>query len=117
MKTEYFHLASILDSARFILEITSEGKAALVTNRMLRDAVIRNFEIIGEATKNISETTRQAYPLIPWKSMAGLRDKLIHDYLGINLDLIWNSISIELPRIVEEVDRIIKGSFDDIKQP
>jgi uncharacterized protein with HEPN domain len=59
-----------------------------------QDAVIRNLEIIGEATKNLSVEFRTRYPDVPWKSMAGARDRLIHDYFGVNLDIVWEIVTI-----------------------
>jgi uncharacterized protein with HEPN domain len=64
-----------------------------------QDAVIRNIEILGEAAKNVSEEVRTTYPKIPWRSMAGMRDRLIHDYFGVNLDIVWQVSTIELPKI------------------
>lgn len=64
-----------------------------------QDAVIRNIEILGEAAKNVSDEVRTAYPKIPWRSMAGMRDRLIHDYFGVNLDIVWQVSTIELPKI------------------
>ena len=63
------------------------------------DAVIRNFEIIGEATKYIPGKIRKEYPQVPWKDMAGMRDKLIHGYFGIKLDVIWKTIKERLPAV------------------
>jgi len=64
-----------------------------------QDAVIRNLEIIGEATKNLSEQVRTEYPDIPWKSMAGVRNRLIHHYFGANLDIVWQIATTELPQV------------------
>lgn len=61
--------------------------------------MIRNIEILGEAAKNVSEEVRTTYPKIPWRSMAGMRDRLIHDYFGVNLDIVWQVCTIELPKI------------------
>ncbi len=61
--------------------------------------MIRKFEIIGEATRNVPETVKERYPSIPWKRMAGMRDRLIHFYFGVNYDLVWETIQTELPRV------------------
>jgi len=68
-------------------------------NDMISSAVIRKFEIIGEATKNIPEIIRNKYPEIPWKEMAGMRDRLIHLYFGIKYDLVWHTIKDVIPQI------------------
>ncbi|KAF0133597.1 MAG: hypothetical protein FD145_1213 [Candidatus Saganbacteria bacterium] len=63
------------------------------------DSVIRNFEIIGEAAKNVPEEIRQEYPKIPWKEMAGMRDKLIHEYFGVKIEVVWETIKKRLPNV------------------
>lgn len=73
-----------------------------------QDAVVRNLEIIGEATKNISEELKKKYPQIRWKDLAGVRDKLIHHYFGVNLDIVWNIVKEELPEIVLQLEGILK---------
>ncbi len=71
-------------------------------------AVVRKFEIVGEATKNIPEEIRQRYPKIPWKEMAGMRDRLIHLYFGVDYQLVWTTIKERLPRVKQEIQKILK---------
>lgn len=71
-------------------------------------AVIRKFEIIGEATKNIPKNVRSKYRKIPWKKMAGMRDKLIHAYFQIDYDLVWSTIQNSLPELKKSIAEILK---------
>ena len=73
-----------------------------------QDAVVRNLEIIGEATKNLSMQLRDKYPDLPWKGMAGIRDKLIHHYFGINLDIVWNIVTNDLPPLASQIEEILQ---------
>lgn len=72
------------------------------------DAVIRNFEIIGEASKNISQETKKKYAQIPWTSMTGIRDKLVHEYFGVNFEVLWKTIKEDLPDLKEKISKITK---------
>ena len=71
-------------------------------------AVIRKFEIIGEATKNIPQSIKEKYPHIPWKEMAGFRDKLIHFYFGIKYDIVWDTIKLRLPELRNNIEKVLK---------
>lgn len=75
-------------------------------DRRRKDAVIRNFEIIGEATKKVSEDLRVRYPDVAWKRIAGLRDVIIHGYFNVDYEIIWGLIKNTLPRFKEEIIRI-----------
>lgn len=85
------------------------GKTYLsfVADTKTQDAVIRNLEILGEATKNLSESLRSKCPGIPWKSMAGVRDRLIHHYFGVNLDIVWQIATIELPQVASQLQSLV----------
>ena len=86
--------------------ITYEG---FMEDTKTQDAIIRNLEIIGEATKGLSAQLRQRYPDVPWRGMAGVRDRLIHHYFGVNLDIVWDICTSELPELELQVGRIIKS--------
>ena len=68
-------------------------------NTMILDAVVRNFEIIGEAVKQIPLSVRKKYPLIPWSDMAGMRDKLIHFYFGVDMEIVWETVKVRIPKL------------------
>ena len=78
-----------------------------------QDAAIRNLEIIGEAAKAISTKLRKKYPDMPWKGMAGIRDRLIHHYFGVNLDIVWNVINDELPALEPQIDEMLRQKKGD----
>jgi len=71
-----------------------------------QDAVVRNLEIIGEATKGVSGELTKKYSNIPWKKLSGVRDRLIHHYFGVNLDIIWGIAKEDLPGLFTEIDKI-----------
>ncbi len=71
-------------------------------------AVIRKFEIIGEAAKQVPENVKQEYPSVPWREMAGMRDKLIHFYFGVNYELLWQTIRNRIPEIKPVIRQILQ---------
>jgi uncharacterized protein with HEPN domain len=74
---------------------------------MVQDAILRNLEIIGEAVKNVSADIREDYPAIEWRKIAGLRDILIHDYFGVDLEIVWNVIENKIPQLKIAIEDIL----------
>ncbi|MEI8205946.1 MAG: DUF86 domain-containing protein [Kiritimatiellales bacterium] len=79
---------------------------AFLKDKRTQDAVVRNIEILGEATKNISAAFRAQHSDIPWKNIAGMRDKLIHDYFGVNFDVVWSVVQTDLPPLILQLKAV-----------
>ena len=107
IKNDQVYLEHILEAISKIESfVNGLTKFDFDRNVLIQDAVIRNFEIIGEATKKISKQFTQKHSEIPWQDMAGMRDKLIHDYLDVDLDVIWRTIESDLPLLKEMLSKI-----------
>jgi len=107
-KDPQIYLAHIRDSIQVIREYTEEGQKAFLKDRKTQDAVIRNLEIIGEAVKNISTEIIEKYLDIPWKNIAGMRDRLIHHYFGVNIKLVWAVVENRL----DELNEVVSNEFN-----
>lgn len=107
MSKDQLYLESIRDCLERIAEYTAAGEQAFLASRLIQDGVIRNLEVIGEATKNLSSDLRAANPEIPWRQIAGMRDVLIHDYLKVNLARVWRTVASDLPPLREAVQRLL----------
>ena len=109
MKKDRIYLLHIRDALERIL---SQGKQAFFADPRTQDAVIRNLEVVGEAVKNLSESLKVRHATIPWKRIAGMRDKMIHEYFGVNLQLVWDAIEQEVPRLQQKIAAIL-GEWDE----
>jgi uncharacterized protein with HEPN domain len=107
MKDDGVYLSHIEDAISSIQEYAAGGKEAFIATKMIQDAVIRNLEIIGEAVKKISPDTRARAPEIPWKQISGLRDVLIHDYFGVDLDTVWLVVENRLPVLKRQIRNLL----------
>ena len=107
VKDDLAYIEHILDCIRKIKEFTTGlSLKDFSINELVQDAVIRNIEIIGEASKKISSDTKQIYYEIPWKEIAGMRDKLIHDYLGVDVEVVWRTITEDIPTLEKQIKEI-----------
>jgi len=108
MKHEQVFLRHILDEIIFLIKQT-EGMELeeFIKNEVLKRACSRSLEIVGEAAKNLSLDFKKRYKEIEWKKMAGLRDKMIHGYFGVNWDIVWDVIRNQIPKLKEQVENIL----------
>jgi uncharacterized protein with HEPN domain len=90
---------ALLDAIERVLEYTDSGEGAFRVDRKTQDTVLRNLETLGEAAKRVDEQTRSLAPDTPWREITGFRDVLAHDYLEVDLDLVWNVVHSELPAL------------------
>ena len=100
-------LQDIKEAIKRIISYTSKiDYEEFLQDFKTQDAVIRNIEILGEAAKSLSNETRDKYPDIPWKDIAGTRDRLIHDYFGVNIDIIWDIAKNEIQSLSTQLKAI-----------
>lgn len=110
MKGDEVYLRHIADAIAKIQSYTSVGREVFLSTTHWQDAVIRQLEILGEATKRLSNTLRTQHPAVPWRRIAGLRDVLIHDYMGVDLVAVWEVTQKELPQLDKEVGLMLENA-------
>ncbi len=101
------YLAQILERLNRIKDYTVDGKQVFMNDIRTQDAVIRNFEVIGEAIKRIPEQYRSQHPTIPWRELAGFRDVLIHQYEGVSIKGVWQIIDNDLDMLRQRIMDIL----------
>jgi uncharacterized protein with HEPN domain len=98
-------LRHILDEADYLLRSSKDlQKSEFLENETLRRAFVRSLEVIGEAAKKIPSEEREGIPGIEWRAMTGMRDRLIHDYLGVDYELVWDVITRKIPELREMIE-------------
>ncbi|MDD4900884.1 MAG: DUF86 domain-containing protein [Patescibacteria group bacterium] len=108
-KDNTIFLGHILESINWIkVYVQGMSKDNFFSSVKDQDAVFRRLEIIGEAAKNIDDSFKFLHSNIPWRKMAGLRDKLIHEYFGVSLELTWDTIKKDLPELKKEIEILLK---------
>lgn len=107
--TEFlFH---IKDEVEFCMRETKDiGFETFQNDKVLTRAIVRSLEIIGEACKKLPPDFTSQFPLIPWKDMAGMRDRLIHHYFGVDLEIVWNTVKDDLPNLSVWIAPMIENS-------
>ncbi len=106
-RDERLYLADMRDAVDRILRYTLGGRAAFFADPMVQDAVIRNLEVMGEAVRQVSATTRSAHPEVPWRQIAGTRDRVIHGYFTVDLEIVWEIVATELPPLQKHLAALV----------
>ncbi|OGH69779.1 MAG: hypothetical protein A3C90_02005 [Candidatus Magasanikbacteria bacterium RIFCSPHIGHO2_02_FULL_51_14] len=111
MKKDVFvFFEHILDSIEKVEQyLAGKKKDEFVSSDILQDALVRRLEIIGEATRNIPESARIRYPNVPWQDISDMRNKLIHEYFIVDLDVVWNVIETDLPVLKRQILEILRA--------
>lgn len=110
MTGDRLYLQHIADAIAKIESYARVGREEFFAASHWQDAIIRQLEIIGEATKRLSPILRDRHPGIPWRQIAGLRDVLIHDYMGVDLEAVWQVVQKDLPRLKSGVEALLVES-------
>jgi uncharacterized protein with HEPN domain len=113
VKDDSIYLKHILDSIRRIEENTSEGREKFLAVHTLQDAVLRNLQTVSESAKHLSEPLKSSYPEIEWRRITAFRNILVRDYLGIDLDRIWQIVQLDVPglkRVVAALLELAEGN-------
>lgn len=107
-KDDKVYLQHILQATQQIEEyLDGVSYEEFMREEMIQDAVMRQLEIIGEAVKNLSFELRQKHPLVPWREAAGTRDKLIHEYFGVSLDAVWQTVTQNIGELETQIETIL----------
>jgi len=106
------YLKHIRDESLYVLSITGKGvtKEEFLNDETLKRAIVRSLEIIGEASKKIPADFKIKWDKVKWKDMAGMRDRLIHDYMGVNYSIVWDVIINKIPELYEQVFHVIENN-------
>jgi uncharacterized protein with HEPN domain len=104
------YLRHILAEADYLIrESAGMGAERFMADETLRRAFVRSLEIMGEATKKVPDEFRARYPLVEWRAMAGMRDRLIHDYFGVDYELVWDVVQNHIPALRGQIVSIIEA--------
>ena len=104
-ESDIFRLTHILEAAREALSFAAEYKREdLATNRMLMHSLVRDIEIIGEAASKLSPELKEQIPNIEWRKVVGMRNRLTHAYYDISLDILWTTVTYNIPKIIAELE-------------
>jgi uncharacterized protein with HEPN domain len=105
-------LKHIFDECSYLLSVSKDlSKDNFLDDETLKRAVVRSLEIIGEATKKIPADFKVKWNSVQWKNMAGMRDRLIHDYIGVNYSIVWDVIKNKIPELHEQIGNVLNGGL------
>ena len=107
-EADFAYLCHLRDAAETIASYLKDvDESTFRTTQLIQDGVIRQLQIIGEATKKLSPGLRSEHPAVPWQDIAGMRDKLVHDYFGVDLDAVWLAASDDVPSLLGQVLKML----------
>ena len=112
MKDDRLFLIHILECIARIGEYTKDGKSAFMSDRLIQDAVLRNLHTLTESTQRLSEALKARHPEIDWQELAGFRNVLVHDYMGVDTGRVWEIVERQLPGLGRSIEAILQELGD-----
>jgi len=109
VREDRLYIEHVLECIERIEEYCGEGEAVFLGSGLIQDAVLRNLQVLAESTQRLSRSLKAAHPEVEWREIAGFRNVLVHEYLGINLKRIWEIVSLDLPRLKVQMKSIRQG--------
>ena len=111
LKPDKVRLQHMVDAANEALSfIAQKSRTELTTDRTLALALVKSIEILGEAASKVSRELRSQSPEIPWADIIAMRNRLIHTYFDVNLDIVWQTVTVELPSLVDQIEKLLATS-------
>ena len=108
-RSQLEYLRHILDEAEYLVAHSrGMSREQFMRDETVKRAFVRSIEIVGEASKQVLEDFRQKYPNVEWRAMAGMRDKLVHEYFGVDYDIVWDVVTSKIPRLRHEIELILQ---------
>jgi len=111
VKDDRLYLIHVHESIARIKEYTAEGREAFFADTRTQDAVLRNLQTLAESTQRLSADLKAAHPEVDWRGISGLRNILVHDYLGINLVRVWEIVERDLPVLRGQIETLLRGGI------
>jgi uncharacterized protein with HEPN domain len=111
VKDDRLYLIHVHESSARIEEYTAEGREAFFADTRTQDAVLRNLQTLAESTQRLSADLKAAHPEVDWRGISGLRNILVHDYLGINLARVWEIVERDLPVLKGQIETLLRGGI------
>jgi len=105
-EADQVYIVHMLECIERVKTYTSDGESVFRQSQLVQDAVIRNLQVMAESSQRLNDSTKLIAPDVPWRSISGFRNIMVHDYLGLDLDVIWSVVSQELPHLEMALFRI-----------
>ena len=116
-KDDTVYLRHSLECIRRIEEDLAEGRERFMESHTLQDAVLRNLQVMAESTQRLSETAKATQPNVEWRKIAAFRNILVHDYLGIDLDTVWDITQRDIPELKQAIEEMLSASQEEESEP
>jgi len=104
-------LRHILDAIERIEKYAAKGEKSFRENELIQNWIVHHLQVMGEASRTLSEKFRNAHPEIPWQKIIGMRHVLVHDYFGIDLDIVWRVVTTDLSDFKHKIERVLQSLF------